>query len=32
MFLLAKLANIQRSNERINVCYFTKDLSAKIKV
>ena len=32
MILLAKLANNQRNNERINVCYFTKNLSAKIKV
>ena len=32
MFLLAKLANNQRNNEKINMCYFTKDLSAKINV
>nr|DAU73006.1 MAG TPA: hypothetical protein [Caudoviricetes sp.] len=31
MFLLAKLANNQRNNERIKACYFTKDLGAKIK-
>lgn len=32
MILLAKLANNQRNNEGIKVCYFTKDLNAKIKV
>lgn len=32
MFLLAKLANSLRINEGIKVCYFTKDLNAKIKV
>lgn len=32
MFLLAKLANSLRNNEAIKVCYFTKDLDAKIKV
>ena len=32
MILLAKLANSLRINEGIKVCYFTKDLNAKIKV
>ena len=32
MIFLAKLANIQRNNERIKVCYFTKDLGAKNNV
>lgn len=32
MFYFAKLAISLRINEGIKVCYFTKDLNAKIKV